>query len=67
MVCWLIGPGGVVLRTTDRLHFERLAFPESVDLIVIQATSELAATVITRDSRALATADGGKTWHAAGR
>ena len=62
MVCWLIGAGGTVLRTTDRLHFERLAFPETVDLVIVQATSELVATVITRDSRAFATADGGTSW-----
>ncbi|MEO8483648.1 MAG: zf-HC2 domain-containing protein [Acidobacteriota bacterium] len=67
MVCWLIGTGGTVLRTTDRLHFERLPFPETVDLVVVQATSEMVATVITRDSRAFATADGGTTWRVLAR
>jgi hypothetical protein len=64
MVCWLIGPRGVVLRTTDRLHFERLVFPEAVDLTEIRAATDLAATVTTRDGRTFATIDGGKTWNA---
>ncbi len=64
MVCWLVGPGGVVLRTTDRLHFERLTFPEAVDLIGVRATSDLAAAVTTHDGRTFATTDAGRTWRA---
>lgn len=64
MVCWLVGPAGVVLRTTDRLHFERLTFPEAVDLIGVRATSDLVATVTTRDGRTFATTDAGRTWRA---
>lgn len=67
MVCWLVGPRGVVLHTSDRLHFQRLAFPETVDLSAIQAMSDLAATVTTGDGRTFATADGGKTWRAGAR
>jgi len=62
MVCWLIGPQGVVLRTVDRLHFERLAFPEAVDLTAVQATSDVSATITTRDGRTFTTINGGKTW-----
>lgn len=62
MVCWLIGPGGVVLRATDRLHFERLPFPEAVDLTAIRAASDVDASVTTRDGRTFATTDGGRTW-----
>jgi hypothetical protein len=64
MVCWLVGPSGVVLRATDRLHFERLAFPETVDLMAVRAASDLDASVTTRDGRTFATRDGGRTWRA---
>ena len=39
------------LREIARLHFERLAFPETVDLVIVQATSELVATVTREPSR----------------
>jgi hypothetical protein len=67
MVCWLIGPAGTVFRTTDRLHFERLSFPEPVDLATIQSATDLVATVATRDGRAFVTTDGGASWRAAGQ
>jgi len=62
LICWFVGAGGVVLRTTDGLHFERVPFPVAVDLTAVQAASDRAATVITRDGRRFATADGGTTW-----
>jgi hypothetical protein len=67
MVCWLVGPSGVVLRATDRLHFERLTFPEMVDLVAVRAVNGQDASVTTRDGRVFATSDGGTTWRAAAR
>jgi hypothetical protein len=62
LVCWLVGPAGVVLVTNDAGHFTRLGFPETVDLSAVQATDALNATVTTADGRMFVTADGGKTW-----
>jgi hypothetical protein len=61
-VCWLVGRTGTVVRTTDGRRFERVAFPESVDLIAISAVDARTATVTTADGRRFSTADGGLTW-----
>jgi hypothetical protein len=61
-VCWLVGPGGIVLVTTDGRSWQRLAFPEAVDLVAIRATDDRTATVTTIDGRRFSTADGGQTW-----
>jgi photosystem II stability/assembly factor-like uncharacterized protein len=61
-VCWLIGRGGVVLRSTDGATFARVQFPDSGDLSAITATSALAATITTASGRSFTTTDGGKTW-----
>jgi hypothetical protein len=61
-VCWLVGPRGIVLRSTDGSAWERVPFPEPIDLASIRASDHLAATVRTADGRAFSTIDGGKTW-----
>ena len=61
-VCWLIGPAGTVILSTDGRSWRRLAFPEAVDLIAITASDGEAATVSTLDGRSFATEDGGQTW-----
>jgi hypothetical protein len=66
-VCWLVGRAGVVLRTTDAQHFERVVFPETPDLVRVRAASAQDATVTTADGRAFTTADGGATWTEAAR
>ena len=62
-VCWVVGRAGAVLLTTDGRRWQRLAFPEAVDLVAVQATDASAATVTTADGRQLRTADGGATWN----
>jgi hypothetical protein len=62
LVCWLVGPKGLVLRTIDGRTWERVAFPEAIDLTAIAASDEQHATVKTAEGRAFTTADGGKTW-----
>jgi len=61
-VCWIVGRGGTVLLSTDGLQFRRIAFPERADLVAIQATDALTATVTTADGRRFRTSDGGQTW-----
>ena len=64
-VCWLVGPSGTVLLSTDGRSWRRLAFPEAVDLRSVTATDSETATVTAVDGRAFATTDGGQTWERA--
>jgi photosystem II stability/assembly factor-like uncharacterized protein len=61
-VCWLVGPNGIVLLSTDGLSWKRLAFPEAVKLVAVRATDDKSATVTTSDGREFVTGDGGLTW-----
>ena len=61
-VCWLVGPSGIVLRTTDGRSWTRIPFPEAVPLTSIRATDDRTATVTTEDGRQFVTEDGGRTW-----
>jgi hypothetical protein len=61
-VCWIVGRGGTVLRSTDRQTWQRLTFPVAVDLSSVNATDAQSATVGTVDGRTFSTADGGVTW-----
>lgn len=61
-VCWLVGPKGIVLRTTDGRSWTRIPFPETVPLTSIRATDDQTATVTTEDGRQFVTEDGGRTW-----
>jgi photosystem II stability/assembly factor-like uncharacterized protein len=61
-VCWLIGPSGTVLLSTDGRSWRRRPFPESVDLRSVTASDSDNATVTTADGRVFVTTDGGQTW-----
>jgi hypothetical protein len=61
-VCWLIGPSGTVLLSTDGRSWHRRPFPETVDLRSITASDGDNATVTTADGRVFVTTDGGGTW-----
>ena len=61
-VCWLVGPRGIVLRTTDGRSWTRIPFPEAVPLTSIRATDDQTATVTTEDGRQFVTENGGRTW-----
>jgi photosystem II stability/assembly factor-like uncharacterized protein len=67
-VCWLIGRGGVVLRSLDAAtRFERVASPDATaEIASIRATNALVATVTTVTGRVYVTADGGATWRLQG-
>jgi hypothetical protein len=60
--CWLVGPGGVVLLTTDGMAWSRLPFPEPVDLVAVRAVDAREATITAADNRTFRTTDGGTTW-----
>jgi len=64
LVCWLVGPQGTVLLSTDGRSWRRLAPPASIDLLSVRATDGAQAVVTAADGRAFATADAGVTWTA---
>jgi hypothetical protein len=62
-VCWLVGRSGMVLRTNDAgRQWQRVPFPETVDILVVTASNALNATVSAADGRRFQTTDGGGTW-----
>jgi hypothetical protein len=61
-VCWAVGRGGVVLRTTDGSTWSSLGSPTSQDLTAVEAVDADRATVTTADGKRYATTDGGRTW-----
>jgi hypothetical protein len=61
-VCWMVGQGGLILRTTDGRTWQRVPFTESSDLIQVQANDGRTAQVTTADGRIFRTIDGGVTW-----
>jgi hypothetical protein len=61
-VCWLVGDGGVVLRTVDGgRDWQRVPFPDLSDAIAVRASTALSAVVDLADGRRLATQDG-QSW-----
>ena len=64
-ICWLVGPGGVVVVSIDGRTWQRVAFPESIDLTSVRASDGANATVTAADGRTFTTIDGGKTWRSA--
>jgi photosystem II stability/assembly factor-like uncharacterized protein len=66
LVCWLVGPAGTVLLSTDGRSWQRLAFPEAANLASVTATDDKTATVTATDGRRFSTTDGGLTWARSG-
>jgi hypothetical protein len=62
IVCWVVGRAGTVLISTDGRQWRRVAFPETIDLVAVQATDERTAVVTTADGRRFRTSDAGLTW-----
>ena len=63
-VCWIVGRGGTILRTTDGIHWEKIDAPTLSDLVSVTAQSADTAIVTDQNSRRYATSDGGQTWQA---
>jgi hypothetical protein len=61
-VCWLVGPDGIVLLSTDDRSWRRIPFPEATPLVSVSADDDRTATVTTVDGRKFGTTDGGVTW-----
>lgn len=61
-ICWVVGRGGVVLRSTDGATWQRVGLSDAIDLIAIRASDATNATVTAADGRMFTTGDGGKTW-----
>lgn len=61
-ICWVVGRGGSIWRSTDGQSWVRMNFPEMTDLSGVQASDSRNATVTTADGRRFRTADGGMTW-----
>ena len=62
--CWLVGRGGLVLRSTDGVTFLRVPFQPSLDLAAIRAQNGQQAVVTAADGRQFETTDGGSSWTA---
>jgi hypothetical protein len=60
--CWLVGPGGMVLVSTDGSSWKRAPFPENVDLRSVSASDDKTAIVTASDGRTFKTQDAGQTW-----
>ena len=72
-IAWAAGRGGIIVRTEDGEHWQRVMPPSFVnaagaqnaappDWISIEARDELHATIVSRDLHRYGTADGGRTW-----
>ena len=61
-VCWLVGRNGVVLLTTDGRRWQRLAFPETLDLASVLASDSRSALVTAAGGMLFRTNDAGATW-----
>jgi photosystem II stability/assembly factor-like uncharacterized protein len=62
-ICWLVGEGGTILRTTNGAHWKTIKPPEETEFVRVEATDALTATVTTLDGRKFSTSDGGKSWN----
>jgi hypothetical protein len=65
-VCWMIGAAGTVTLSIDGRSWQRLAFPEPIDLRAVRASDAAHAVVTAVDGRTFATIDGGRTWQSSG-
>jgi photosystem II stability/assembly factor-like uncharacterized protein len=66
-VCWIVGRGGTILRTTDGGgHWNQLVSPMGGDVAGVQAVDAMRATIFDANKSArFVTHDGGATWAAA--
>jgi photosystem II stability/assembly factor-like uncharacterized protein len=62
VICWVVGRGGIVLRSTDGATWQRVGLPDAIDLVAINAADAATATVTAADGRRFSTDDGGTTW-----
>jgi hypothetical protein len=70
-VCWLVGRGGAIVRTTDGVNWEVVPSPAEAeqdgqppDWTFVEGRDALYAVIRTENGRRFYTSDGGKTWQA---
>ena len=61
-VCWVVGSTGTILRTTNGVHWEKIASPATADWVGVQAQDALHARVTAAGGAIFVTEDGGQTW-----
>lgn len=71
-IAWAVGRTGIILRTDDGEHWQRVAPPSATqtvagavaapDWISVEARDATHATITSRDLRRFLTEDGGRTW-----
>ena len=61
--CWLVGPNGMIVVTTDAVNWRIVKPPMRADFTAITAKNGTEATVTAADGNKFATRDTGKTWH----
>ena len=61
-LCWLVGPRGTIVVSTDGRSWQRVPFPEAIDLTAIRTSDRANATVTSADGRTFTTTDGGMMW-----
>jgi hypothetical protein len=61
-ICWVVGAGGTILRTTNGTHWKTIRPPVETDFVRVEAADALIATVTAMDGRKFSTVDGGKNW-----
>jgi hypothetical protein len=66
-VCWIVGRGGTILRTTDGGgHWSKVISPMGGDVAGVQAVDAMTAEIFGANRRArFVTHDGGMTWETA--
>jgi hypothetical protein len=66
-VCWIVGRGGTILRTTDGGgHWNKVISPMGGDVAGVQAVDAMTAEIFAANRRVrFLTHDGGMTWEAA--
>jgi photosynthesis system II assembly factor YCF48-like protein len=66
-VCWIVGRGGTILRTTDGGgHWSKVVSPMRGDVAGVQAVDAITTTIFDAAKKArFVTRDGGMTWEAA--
>ena len=63
-ICWVAGRTGTILRTIDGETWEPISPKISADLVMVEASDGVRATVTATDGTRYRTADGRETWSA---
>jgi photosystem II stability/assembly factor-like uncharacterized protein len=59
-----VGQAGTLLRTIDGgKTWNKVPIPTRADLILVTASGDLTAQVVTHDGQTFTTTDGGKSWN----